>query len=134
MVSSTWFGKSLCNMASSSPKIPRGMLCCSVYRPLRLDRIDRIFSCPSYLYGCKYVSISNQIRTFLAAKCPSLISRIFLKCSSSENHSKLLMIKIKELRNGLTTFQLLNLKLKVLWEFSRIISWSPDPSLRLDVW
>ena len=109
------------------------MLCCSVYWPLRLDRIDRIFSCPSYFYGCQYVSISDKIRTFLAAKCPSLISRIFFKCSSSENHSKLLMIKIKVLRNELRTFQLLNLKLKVFWEFSRIISSSPDPSLHPEV-
>ena len=104
MVSSTWFGKNVCNLASSSPKIPCGMLCCSVYRPLRLNRIDRIFSCPSCLYGCQYVSISNKIPTFLAPKCQSLISRIFFKCSSSENHSKLLMIKIKELRNGTTNF------------------------------
>ena len=104
MVSSTWFGKNVCNLASSSPKIPCGMLCCSVYRPLRLDRIDRIFSCPSCLYGCQYVSISNKIPTFLAPKCQSLISRIFFKCSSSENHSKLLMIKIKELRNGTRNF------------------------------
>ena len=104
MVSSTWFGKNVCNLASSSPKIPCGMLCCSVYRPLRLDPIDRIFSCPSGLYGCQYVSISNKIPTFLAPKCPSLISRIFFKCSSSENHSKLLMIKIKELRYGTTNF------------------------------
>ena len=98
------FGKNVCNLASSSPKIPCGMLCCSVYRPLRLDSIDRIFSCPSYLYGRQYVSISNKIPTFLAPKCPSLISRIFFKCSSSENHSKLLMIKIKELRNETTNF------------------------------
>ena len=49
------------------------------------------------------VSIES-FRTFLAPKCPSLISRIFFKCSSSENHSKLLMIKIKELRNGTTNF------------------------------
>ena len=60
MVSFTWFGKNVCNLACSSPKIPCGMLCCSVYRPLRVDRIDRIFSCPSYLYGCQYVSISNS--------------------------------------------------------------------------
>ena len=133
MVSSTWFGKNVCNLASSSPKIPCGMLRCSVYRPLRLNRIDRIFSCPSCLYGCQYVSISNKIPTFLAPKCQSLISRIFFKCSSSENHSKLLMIKLKELRNGRRTFQLLNLKLKVFWEFSRIISCSPDPSLRPEV-
>ena len=109
------------------------MLRCSVYRPFRLDRIDWSFSCPSYLYGCQYVSISNKIRTFLAAKCPSLISRIFFKCSSSENDSKLLMIKIKELRNGRRPFQHLNLKLQVFWEFSRIISCSPDPSLRPEV-
>ena len=133
MVSSTWFGKNLCNLACSSPKIPCGMLCCSVHWPLRLDRIDRIFSYPSYLYGCQSASISNKIRTFLAPKCPSLISRIFFKCSSSENHSKLLMIKIKELPNGRRTFQLLNLKLQVFWEFSRIISCSPDPSLRPEV-
>ena len=133
MVSSTWFGKNVCNLVSSSPKIPCGMLYWGVHRPLRLDRIDRIFSCPSCFYGCQYVSISNKIPTFLAPKCQSLISRIFFKCSSSENHSKLLMIKIKELRNGRRTFQLLNLKLKVFWEFSRIISSSPDPSLRPEV-
>ena len=104
MVSSTWFGKNVCNLASSSPKIPCGMLCWGVYRPLRLDRIDQIFSCPSCLYGCQHVSISNKIPTFLAPKCPSLISRIFFKCSSSENHSKLLMIKIKELWSGMTNF------------------------------
>ena len=40
MVSSTWFDKNLCNLASSSSKIPFGMLCCGVYRPLRLESIE----------------------------------------------------------------------------------------------